>query len=98
VVVRSAQKVYWAGALVGVDWSRADAVWRFLVALAEKGRRGAVVEARDLYDRPVGNSTLGNLLSRLKKMVSAGLWKHIRPSRDPHGYRLELDRHRVFLF
>jgi hypothetical protein len=98
VVVRPGQHVYWEGRLLAVAWSRYHALWRLLVALAEKGQRGAAVTDRDLYDHATALSTLATTLSRLRKLVPASLWKHVVPSKDPRGYRLQLDRHHIHLF
>lgn len=98
VLVRSLQHVYWQGKRIEVSWNRYHAHWRFLLALAEKGRRAAVVEDRDLYENAVGHSTLATRLSRLKRLVPATLWKQILPSKDPRGYRLNLERPRIHLF
>ena len=98
VVVRSRQHVYWEGSLLAVDWRRYHALWRLLVALAEKGQLGGVVADRDLYDHATALSTLATTLSRLRKLVPASLWKHMVPSKDPRGYRLQLDRQHIHLF
>jgi hypothetical protein len=98
VVLRSRQHVYWEGNLLAVNWSRYHALWRLLVALAEQGRRGGVVEHRHLYDHATALSTFPTTVSRLRERVPASLWKHIVPSRDPRGYRLQLDRRQIHLF
>jgi hypothetical protein len=98
VVVRSRQHVYWEGSLLAVEWSRYHAIWRLLVALVEKGQRGAAVENGDLYDHATALSTLATTLLRFRKLVPASLWKHIVPSKDPRGYRLQLDRQHIHLF
>jgi hypothetical protein len=98
VVVRDSQQVYWEGKPLDVKWNRYPKRWDFLVAVAEKGRRGSVVEDRDLYDYAPARSTLATMLTRLRQLVPASLWKHIEPSTDPKGYRLDLDRQHIHLF
>jgi len=98
VVVRSSQQVYWEGSLLEVQWTNYRAIWPFLQKLVEKGRHGGTVEQRDLFSQVVAESTLATTMMRLKKLVPASLWKHIVPSRDPRGYRLDIDRQRIYLF
>ena len=98
MLVRSAERVYWQGEAIPVVWTHYPVLWRFLRALVTKGRRGAAVEVRDLYDRPVAASTLGTVLMRFKKLVPPSLWRHVVPSQDPRGYRLDLERQRLHLF
>lgn len=98
VLVRSEQHVFWQGSLINVQWTNYRALWPFLQQLVEKGRRGATVEQRDLYQHSVAESTLGTSLMRLKKLLPASLWKHIVATKDPRGYRLDIDRQHIHLF
>jgi hypothetical protein len=99
VLAISERKAYWEGKEIPADWSRHQSGWRFLKALVEKGRYGIPVEPRDVYGVvAVAFSTLPTVLSRLKRIVPPSLWKRIVPSREPKGgYRLNLERERIFL-
>lgn len=96
VIVRSAQAVYWEGQRIEVSWTKHQALWRFLLALAEKGRMNAAIDWSDLHAEPVGDSTVANTFSRLKKVMPVTLWKRIHPSM-PRAYRLDLDSQRIIL-
>jgi hypothetical protein len=99
VVVRQPPAVYWQGELVAVEWGRYRRGWQFFRRLAEKARHGAVLEEKDVYaDEPVSESALGTVFHRLKALLPASLWRHVHPSSDPRGYRLELARDRLHVF
>jgi hypothetical protein len=58
-----------------------------------------VLEEKDVNgDEPVSESALGKVFHRLKAMLPANLWRHIHPSRDQRGHRLELARDRLHVF
>ncbi|MGE3806359.1 MAG: hypothetical protein AB7K24_16950 [Gemmataceae bacterium] len=97
VVLRSQRAVYWEAERIDVNWTAHHALWRFLLALVEKGQHAAAVEGRDLHDDTVGTSTLATTFYRLKKLVPATLWRSIQSNKDPKGYRLTLNREDIFL-
>lgn len=98
VIVRPTQEVFWEGKQIRINWKKHQAVWRFFRVLAEHRKANRIVTEADLYEKIVSRSTLPTTFSRLKKLVPASCWKHIEPTRDPHGYRLELDRKGIHLF
>jgi hypothetical protein len=98
VLIGQPPQAYWEGKLIPVEWTRYPALWRFLSQLAEKGRRGSLVEAKHLYGDGSAPSALGTVFGRLKKKVPVSLWRLITPGAPKQTYELKLDRDRIHLF
>lgn len=95
VVIEDPPKVFWQGAAIKTKWKRHPACWKLLVALASKG---GSVDACDLYDKTVAESTLPVTINRLRRYLPASLHKRIVPGAGAGSYRLELERRRISIF
>jgi hypothetical protein len=99
VLVERTREVNWDRQLLDVDWNKERAGWMTLWELAQRGRRGQAVTARDLYPDDPGkrSSTVASRFGRLKDLIPA-LRRYIVPGAEPRSYRLKLDAHLLHVF
>ena len=90
VVIEEAKQIYWQGNLIDCDFTRHDRLWRLFVMLARRANSGRSVEPND-FDTALGNSTLPNLVLRLKNHLQLPQLRSAIVSAGIRQYRLQLD-------
>lgn len=99
VIVDEPPTVFWEGLNVGLRWTDKPKMWQAFSQLATKSRMNAPLTESDLYTREApSNSTLANVIGRLKKELPPTLGTLIRPGTARRTHRLHLDRDRIRIF